>query len=193
MVANRHSSFVAWLTLCFIVLAFLAVVGSWIVGNPSAASAASSPDQVLKKDVPPPDAIEVAAARAVGLSDGFIGAGWPASRLVQDLYMRDLGLKTEFDRSDETAKLAIASAKKSVSSQADRRAWNVVSAMMWEVRMAPMYEHTALHRKYLANANVCFMAVRIAFGQDSASGDWKNAGSECVQNQATMKAEFDKK
>jgi hypothetical protein len=142
---------------------------------------------------PPPDAIEVAAARAVGLSDGFIGAGWPASRLVQDLYMRDLGLKTEFDRSDETAKLAIASAKKSVSSQADRRAWNVVSAMMWEVRMAPMYEHTALHRKYLANANVCFMAVRIAFGQDSASGDWKNAGSECVQNQATMKAEFDKK
>jgi hypothetical protein len=193
-VQPKKTSVLVWLAWLVLIFTSVVFIGS-IANTPSkSASAASSPRPASKvlKEVPAPTSEERSDAIKAGLSNAFITAAWPASRRIQDLYMRDLGWNTEFDRSDETAKLALMSAKKTISNPSDKRAWDVLAAMLWEVHVGPVFAGMPVFKKYMDEGQVCFMGARIAFGQDVASGDWKNAISECIQHQRRLKAELDK-
>lgn len=162
----------------------------WIVASSENGARAASPQPDTAKLSPVASKEEVTAARSVGLSPKFIDGAWAAADYIQELYTREAfgtgGL------SDEAAKSLLSNAKGAIKNDRDRRAWNVLHSLLWDLHIAPTFKGSPKYKRYMNNGEDCFMGTRIAFGMDKPEGDFKNAISECMAGQATLKTEIDK-
>lgn len=139
-----------------------------------------------------PTVKELQAAQKVGLSARFAAQGWSAFIYSERKYVQLAGLNTELPTpSDDDLRSYISQLKDLTQTDADKVAFQRVSASLWGDHMARVLKsrgkNDQLFQDAAGVADSCYFAILNSF-----RGAAKNFGRDCLDNQSKVKTEFDK-
>lgn len=146
-----------------------------------------------------PTPVELKKARDAGLSKEFANEAWISHRYAMNTYSRLTGLGTDEGitlPSDEAIRDSILKLKDVAHTDADKVAFQRLSALMWATHMATQLKgkgtEDPTYKLAYRVADDCFSATNTSF-EGGTGGAVANAVRRCTSEKSQAKAELDSK